>query len=114
MLGLCGDLGSGKTTFAKAFGKCLGIRKEITSPTFVIRKSYKTDHQCFSHLIHIDAYRLKAGKELEALNFEKDLEKAGTIVLVEWPEHVESILPKERKNLFFEFVDETSRKIVYE
>ncbi len=114
MLSLCGDLGSGKTAFAKAFGKCLGVREEITSPTFVIRKSYKTDHQRFSRLIHIDAYRLESGKEMEALDFQKDLKETGTIVLVEWPEHVKDVLPKEKESLFFEFVDETSRKIVYE
>lgn len=114
VLGLCGDLGSGKTAFAKAFGKCLGVREEITSPTFVIRKSYKTNHRRFSRFVHIDAYRLESGKEMEALDFEKDLKSIGSIVLIEWPERVANVLPKERENLFFEFIDETSRKIVYE
>lgn len=63
IVGLIGDLGAGKTTFAQGFAKGLGIRQKIASPTFVILKNYKT--QTTRHkLIHIDAYRLENEKEL--------------------------------------------------
>lgn len=54
---LKGDLGAGKTTFTKALGKALGVKKVINSPTFTILKSYKMKDQRM--LYHIDAYRLE-------------------------------------------------------
>ena len=64
IVGLYGDLGSGKTTFVKGIAKVFGLEKTITSPTFVIEKIYKLKNQVFDNLIHIDAYRLKNEKEL--------------------------------------------------
>src|SRR3989344_6867263 len=64
VVGLYGDLGSGKTAFTQATAKCLGVKEAVTSPTFVIEKIYKLDRQNFEHLIHIDAYRLGSGNEI--------------------------------------------------
>src|ERR1700733_3565857 len=67
VVGLYGDLGSGKTTFTQAVAKILGITEVVNSPTFVIEKIYKLEHERFEHLIHIDAYRLEKSSELEKL-----------------------------------------------
>ncbi len=76
---LNGDLGSGKTTFTKSFGKVLGIQEEIISPTFVLRKDYH-------NLIHIDGYRFEQGQEAKVLELFRELDKKELIIIIEWPE----------------------------
>jgi tRNA threonylcarbamoyladenosine biosynthesis protein TsaE len=91
IVGLSGHLGAGKTAFVKAVAKELGIREEITSPTFVIMKIYPLDppfNTKFQRLIHIDAYRLEKAQELEALGFERLAAGEDNLIMVEWPENV--------------------------
>jgi tRNA threonylcarbamoyladenosine biosynthesis protein TsaE len=58
VVGLYGDLGSGKTTFVQDIAKIFGIKEFVTSPTFVIEKIYNVNHPSFKKIIHIDAYRI--------------------------------------------------------
>ena len=108
---LSGDLGSGKTAFAKAVGGVLHVFEEMTSPTFVIAKRYTTDGAQFRSLLHIDAYRLESGDELARLKWAEWLKEEKTLILLEWPERVISVLPKEAKRLQFRFINETTREI---
>ena len=110
IVGLYGNLGSGKTTFVQAVARELGIKEVVTSPTFVIEKIYETGHVHFARLIHIDAYRLENGRELQALNFEELVENKNNLILIEWPENVKEILPENHLKILCEFVDENSRK----
>lgn len=110
VVGLYGNLGSGKTTFTQLVAKELGIIQAITSPTFVIEKIYETKHKNFARLIHIDAYRLENGKELQNLNFEELVSNKNNLILIEWPENVRDVLPENHIKLFCEFVDDNSRK----
>lgn len=81
-----GDLGAGKTTFTKALGKELGLNEEdIFSPTFILKKEHTTPHDIFSRLIHVDAYRFENENEGKVLKLEEDLEKDGTLLVIEWP-----------------------------
>lgn len=109
---LSGDLGAGKTAFVKAVAKTLGVKRTVTSPTFVIEKAYRLPkRKPFSKLIHIDAYRLKSGKELRAIRW-SDVEKdPGAIVFIEWPENVKDVLPRNAMKIKFRFVDEHTREI---
>ena len=79
VVALIGPLGAGKTELAKGIARAFGI-EEVTSPTFVIARSYKSDPP----LIHMDAYRLLAGanplSELEDL----DLNAESAITIIEW------------------------------
>ncbi|HEY9583814.1 MAG TPA: tRNA (adenosine(37)-N6)-threonylcarbamoyltransferase complex ATPase subunit type 1 TsaE [Candidatus Paceibacterota bacterium] len=109
IVGLYGNLGSGKTAFTQRIGKELGIEEPITSPTFVIMKIYETKHQYFKRLIHIDAYRLSRGRELQDLKFEELVNNQNNLVVIEWPENVKEILPGEHIKIKCDFVDETSR-----
>lgn len=112
LVGLFGDLGSGKTTFTQALGRELGITDYITSPTFVIEKIYQLDGKNnFKNLIHIDAYRLDSGKELRVLGFEEILKDSKNLILIEWPERVMDILPADLVRLNFKFISENEREI---
>lgn len=96
-----GDLGAGKTTSVKIIAKELGIKEGVVSPTFVIMKRYPIKPVCdgegFSTLYHIDAYRIEDPKEILALGWEKIISTPGNLVLVEWPERIEGLLPKNTK-----------------
>jgi len=88
VLALVGELGVGKTTFVKAFLKLFGVKRRITSPTFLIMRRY-------GNIYHVDAYRIKDVKDLEILGFKEILNNKENLVLVEWADKVKDILPKE-------------------
>lgn len=111
VVGLYGDLGSGKTAFTQAVAKYLGVKETVTSPTFVIEKIYKLENGNFDHLIHIDAYRLESGKELIHLGWEEISKNPKNIIFIEWPERVAEILPKDIKKIRFTFANENTREI---
>lgn len=111
---LNGDLGAGKTTFAKGLAGALGVTEEITSPTFVIQKIYKLKADApFKKLIHMDCYRLKTKEELFVLDIEEVLNNPDNLVLIEWPDKVREILAKPSEEIDFTFIDENTRKIAY-
>lgn len=113
VIGLSGDLGSGKTTFMQGLAHALGVAEDVTSPTFVIQKIYPLTNQPFTHLIHIDAYRLESAEELEPLRFDELVSDAGNVVCIEWPEHVAPALPAHTRTLNFTWVDENTREIAH-
>ena len=75
---LNGELGAGKTTLARGLGVALGARGAVTSPTFVLAREHPTASGV--PLVHVDAYRLATGRELDDL----DLDFDHSIVVVEW------------------------------
>lgn len=88
---LSGDLGAGKTTLAQGIGAGLGVRGEVTSPTFVIARVHPSPGTG-PWLVHVDAYRLHGGAELDDLDLDETLEVAVTIV--EWGDGlVEGLAP---------------------
>lgn len=112
VVGLFGELGSGKTTFSQSLGRHLRINEFMTSPTFVIEKIYKLDGKNdFDNLIHIDAYRLEKGRELEVLGFKELLKDSKNLILIEWPERVADILPDNMIKIYFKFISENEREI---
>jgi tRNA threonylcarbamoyladenosine biosynthesis protein TsaE len=113
---LSGDLGSGKTTFAQALARALGVTEVVTSPTFIIERVYKLGEKGrgFARLIHIDAYRLESEHELEALGWGEMLEGPENLILIEWGERVPSLIPKDSIRITFSYVDEDTRTITYE
>ncbi|MGH9130016.1 MAG: tRNA (adenosine(37)-N6)-threonylcarbamoyltransferase complex ATPase subunit type 1 TsaE [Acidimicrobiales bacterium] len=76
---LIGDLGAGKTTFAQGFGLGLGVREPITSPTFVLLRTYRGRLE----LLHADVYRLDHTQEVVDLGLAELLDEGG-VALVEW------------------------------
>lgn len=111
---LSGELGAGKTTFVQVLGRSLGVKEPITSPTFVLAKHYELPEEgTFSRLVHIDAYRLKDGTELKALNFAETMNNPQTLILLEWPEMVADALPKADVAIRLETLPDLSRSITY-
>ena len=112
VIGLSGDLGSGKTAFTQAIARELGISEPVTSPTFVLEKIYKLADQKFGRLVHVDAYRLESGEELLKLGFAELLSDKNNLIIIEWVERVKEILPEFRE-VDFKFIDEQTREIEY-
>jgi tRNA threonylcarbamoyladenosine biosynthesis protein TsaE len=94
VLALHGDLGAGKTTFVKGLARSWGIQEAVTSPTFNLYTLYQGDRQ----LIHLDAYRLESGADLDALMIE-DFLKSPWCFAVEWPERIPDALPEDSWHL---------------
>ena len=103
---LTGDLGSGKTVFAKGFAKALGIEDVVSSPTFTIIKEYLDGEM---PLYHMDVYRLDGNTD--GVGIEEYFHKNG-VVIIEWAETIKDILPKERLEISFKIVDENKRVLV--
>lgn len=100
---LDGEMGAGKTVFAKGVAKGLGIREEVTSPTYAYMNDYG------GVLYHYDCYRIDAEKA-EALGL-SDYFYAKGVCLVEWAENIEELLPLETKRVFIRKLSETQREI---
>ena len=111
VVGLSGDLGTGKTTFTQAVGKHLGIKHKITSPTFVIMKSYKLKAKSYKLLFHVDAYRLKNEKELLHLGWEEIISKKEHLVFIEWPENVKKAIPADARFVYISHKKNGQRKL---
>lgn len=90
VLGLIGDLGAGKTCFAKGLAKGLGIKKNITSPTFVLMKVYPVKYKTIKNFVHIDAYRLHSYNDLLAIGIEDYIGKDDSVVVIEWADRVKT------------------------
>lgn len=111
---LSGELGAGKTAFAKAVAKALEVNEVVTSPTFVLEKVYMLSGQNFKRLIHIDAYRLEDGNELAPLGFDELMKDSGNLVMLEWPEKVVDVLPTPAVNISLVARPDGSRTISYD
>jgi len=85
---LSGELGAGKTSLVKGLAVGLGVKNEITSPTFAIMNVYKIKKLKIKNFVHIDTYRLKDEKELLEIGVEDYLGRLDTICAIEWPEKI--------------------------
>lgn len=111
---LSGGLGAGKTTFTQAAARALGVTDAVTSPTFVLAKSYALPAESpFRKLVHIDAYRLEEGRDLASIAFEDQLREPGTLIMLEWPEMVVDGLPSADVAITLDTVSESIRTISY-
>ena len=100
---LIGELGSGKTVFAKGFAGALGIEENITSPTFNIIKEYNSGEM---DLYHMDVYRVEG--DTSNLGLEEYMNKGG-ITIIEWADLIKDELPEERVEIRFKIAGEEKR-----
>lgn len=102
---LDGDLGSGKTIFTKGIAMALGIKENITSPTFTIVKEYDGELP----LYHMDVYRLDGNTD--GVGIEEYFNKGG-VVVIEWANTIKDILPEERLEIKIKSLDENKRMLI--
>ncbi len=114
VLGLFGNLGSGKTTFIKGLAKGLGFSKKINSPSFVILKIYnfmsKQPYNKTIQLFHFDLYRLKHLRELEDIGYDDFISGPG-ICVIEWADKAKKVLPANFLKIKFQIIKDDIRKI---
>ncbi len=104
---LWGDLGVGKTTFARVLVQALvGEETDVPSPTFTLVQTYDSPH---GEVWHCDLYRLKDPEEAFELGLEDAFHQA--ICLIEWPERLGNLLPHRRIDITFKICDEATREI---
>ncbi len=103
---LKGEMGAGKTVFTKGVALSLGIKAEVTSPTY----AYLNDYD--GKLFHYDCYRLSSGEDAEALGLTEYFYSDG-ICVIEWSENIVDVLPENAKVVKIEKIDENTRKITY-
>jgi tRNA threonylcarbamoyladenosine biosynthesis protein TsaE len=96
-LALHGDLGGGKTCFVQGLAAALGIKRTVTSPTFIIVNEYKGEKPLF----HVDLYRLDSSREAIGVGLEEYTETDG-ITAIEWAERAGDILPLDTIHITFE------------
>lgn len=96
IIALIGELGAGKTVLIKGLAVGLGVKKTITSPTFVLMKIYKILNfkSEILNLIHVDAYRLRSGQDLIDIGLKDWLGQSDTVTVIEWADRVKDILSR--------------------
>lgn len=109
---LNGDLGAGKTTFTKFVAKYLGIKEEVTSPTFTIMKEYLSRK---FNLYHFDMYRLESGVEATEFGLEDYIynNQKSNIVIIEWSCNIKDILNGKFIEVNITKINENSREFEF-
>ncbi len=106
VLALHGDLGAGKTTFIRGLARAWDITEPVTSPTFNLYTLYEGSRQ----LVHLDAYRLESGSDLDALMIDDFLREPWCFA-VEWPERIIESIPPNAWHLHLNIVSEDDQHL---
>ncbi|MCL5784634.1 MAG: tRNA (adenosine(37)-N6)-threonylcarbamoyltransferase complex ATPase subunit type 1 TsaE [Patescibacteria group bacterium] len=108
---LFGPLGAGKTTFVQGFGQELGIKERLISPTFTLIREHSLPHHPQGKLYHIDLYRLEQVNKIEELGLTEIFNNPHNIVLIEWAEKIDKLLPAHAVRIKFKTLSESQREI---
>jgi tRNA threonylcarbamoyl adenosine modification protein YjeE len=109
VLALRGDLGAGKSTLARAVARGAGVEGDVPSPTFNLVFRYDTGAGRRVH--HLDLYRLEDAEEVWELGW-GELGADGDLVMIEWPERAERLLPGDRWDVSLQEVDDPASRHV--
>ena len=107
VIALYGDLGAGKTTFARGFLRAVGVAEDVPSPTFTLVQSYPTTG---ATVYHFDLYRIEAVEEVYELGIEDAFEDG--ISLIEWPDRLGHLLPAVRLDITLDILPSGRRVAV--
>lgn len=103
-------MGGGKTAFTKGLARGLGIDRQVISPTFTVMQMY--DGKSLT-LYHFDFYRLEKN-DIVSTELLETLEDPKGVIVVEWAQKLEDILPHKHLVIKFQYIDDNSRKISFE
>lgn len=104
---LDGEMGAGKTVFAKGFARGLGVEDEITSPTYAYMNEYAGKRLT---LYHYDCYRVESAERAEGIGLGEYFYMGG-VCLVEWAQNIAPLLPEDCKRIRIVKVSENEREI---
>lgn len=118
VVGLEGNLGSGKTTFVQGLARGLGIKEKVKSPSFAVLKIFEIkprQKNKFNHLLHWDCYRLEkpTKRELANLRFEEFLQNPNNLIVVEWSEKISKFLPKDYLKIKIRTLNKEKRELKF-
>lgn len=100
VIALSGELGAGKTVLVKGMAAGLGIKRTISSPTFLLLRVYRVrGHKKIRHFVHVDAYRVKHPAELLDAGLGDYLGQPDTVAIIEWADRVRTLLPERRVDI---------------
>lgn len=111
---LYGEIGAGKTTFTKFLLENLGVKSIVSSPTFTLLNEYTGKFPVY----HFDMYRISSSEELYELGFEDYIDSKNSkfvetgLTLIEWPDNVKDILPKDRIEIVIIKLGDSARKFI--
>ena len=108
VIGLSGELGTGKTTLVQAICRGLGAKARATSPTYALVHHYDAGQ---TPVYHVDCYRLRQPEEARDLGFE-DMIRERAIILIEWPERAGPWAPPLDRHFHLAYDDEPTCRIV--
>lgn len=109
VVALHGNLGCGKTVFARGFARALGVTDYVTSPTFTIVQEYPITET--KRLYHLDLYRIGNEDDAIAFGIDEYLLDPEAFCLLEWPTRIQELWPDDVVEVFFEHIDEERRSI---
>lgn len=106
---LQGNLGAGKTTFVQGLAQGWGSIDAVSSPTFIIVNEYR--RATGGLIFHLDAYRLESTPEAEELDLDVMLSEG--VVIIEWPEKLNGLIPNDRLWITLEHIQEEQRQMSF-
>lgn len=105
-----GDVGAGKTAFAKLVCKYLQVKEKVTSPSFVILNEYKSGE---IPVYHFDLYRLENEGIKTIINELEEYSEGKILTFVEWAQFSQDTLPFDRIELNINYIDENKREFIF-
>lgn len=107
MILLDGDLGAGKTVFARGIASALGVKEEVLSPTFTLLNCYDGRLKMY----HYDAYRLNNSEEAEEKGLTEYFGKKDGVCIIEWPDKISDVLPNDAIKVNIKYSGENNREV---
>lgn len=109
---LSGDMGAGKTVFSAGIGVGWGATTPLTSPTYNLVHVHQREKDA-QELYHLDCYRLESPAQADSIGLEDIIAGQGPVIL-EWPEHIERVLPRQRLWVELRILEASRRNLIFE